>query len=68
MAGEYFAMIDGELLSLRDLLERERGREVSDNEAWNYCLRYRKLPSQKERINSLLTYIKRKHDQKAITG
>lgn len=62
-AGAYFTIEDGQVVSLRDLLERERGREVSENEAMNYCLRHRNLPSHSEAIARFIKYAKnKKHD------
>lgn len=65
-AGAYYTYQDGQLITLRDLLERERGREVTDNEARNYCLRYRKLPSNKEKVEKFIKYIKSKRTGYAL--
>jgi hypothetical protein len=54
-AGAMYGLIDGEFLTLRELMIRERGREVSDNEALNFCIRHRK---QDSRIASFINYAK----------
>jgi len=57
--GAYFTLIDNEIISLKDLLERERGKEVSDNVAMNYLLRYRKQPSRRLQAIEFIRNIKK---------
>ena len=56
-AGAYFAYDEaGVLVSLQDLLERERGHEVSPNVAMNYLFRNRVMPDIKQKVAKFISY------------
>ena len=64
-AGAFYAFINDEFVTLRDLLERERGHYVSDIKAWSYCIKHRKTPQNKEFIEKFINYAK-KHEKSNI--
>lgn len=61
--GAYYTYVDGQVITLRDLLEKELGHCVSDAEAMEYVLRQHKQPDRKEQLARFIKYAKaHRHD------